>query len=243
MHLIEGAKKATGLTVIIDVFRAFSLACYVFEKGAEKIIPVGKLESAYSLKKENPGFILMGEREGRKLPGFDYGNSPYLIMKEDFTGRPVIHTTSAGTQGIVNAVNAEEIITGAFVNAEAVADYIIKKSPDKVSLVCMGYGGIEPADEDILCAHYIKNLIHRKTGFSEEGSYTDEEKEKLKKEIVEKLKKGSGRRFFDPDNQEWSPSADFDLCLQFDIFDFILRVETYDSRLFFLNKLESYRMR
>ena len=26
-HLIEGAKKADGLTVIIDVFRAFSLEC------------------------------------------------------------------------------------------------------------------------------------------------------------------------------------------------------------------------
>ena len=28
LHLIEGAKPAKGLTVIIDVFRAFSLECY-----------------------------------------------------------------------------------------------------------------------------------------------------------------------------------------------------------------------
>ena len=29
LELIEGAKKAEGLTVIIDVFRAFSLECYL----------------------------------------------------------------------------------------------------------------------------------------------------------------------------------------------------------------------
>lgn len=240
LQLIEGAKKAVGLTVIIDVFRAFSTACYVFDKGAEKIIPVGKLETAYSLKEKNPNYLLMGERKGKMLSGFDYGNSPYLIQEKEFTGRTVIHTTSAGTQGIVNAINAQEIITGSFVNAEAVADYIIKKSPVKVSLVCMGYAGIEPADEDIFCAHYIKSLVQRKTGSSEAGAffYTDEEKEMKKKKIIEKLREGSGRRFFDPDNQEWSPSADFDFCLQFDIFDFILRAESYDSRLFFLKKLE-----
>ena len=32
LHLIEGAKKAEGLTVIIDVFRAFSLECYLYDK-------------------------------------------------------------------------------------------------------------------------------------------------------------------------------------------------------------------
>ena len=29
LHLIDGAKQAEGLTVIIDVFRAFSLECYL----------------------------------------------------------------------------------------------------------------------------------------------------------------------------------------------------------------------
>ena len=30
LHLIDGAKQAEGLTVIIDVFRAFSLECYLY---------------------------------------------------------------------------------------------------------------------------------------------------------------------------------------------------------------------
>lgn len=52
LQLIEGAKKAQGLTVIIDVFRAFSQACYVFNNGVERIIPVGSLETAYGLKEK-----------------------------------------------------------------------------------------------------------------------------------------------------------------------------------------------
>jgi 2-phosphosulfolactate phosphatase len=39
LDLIEGAKQAQGLTVIIDVFRAFSTACYVVRNGARQIIP------------------------------------------------------------------------------------------------------------------------------------------------------------------------------------------------------------
>ena len=79
LHLIDGAKQARGLTVIIDVFRAFSVACYAFGNGARKIISVGDIDLAYKLKKENPGYLLIGERGGKKPKGFDYGNSPTQI--------------------------------------------------------------------------------------------------------------------------------------------------------------------
>ena len=49
LQLLEGAKKATGLTVVIDVFRAFSTACYAFDLGALNIIPVGDIKISYQL--------------------------------------------------------------------------------------------------------------------------------------------------------------------------------------------------
>ncbi len=66
LHLLEGAKKARGLTVVIDVFRAFSTACYAFQGGASKIYPVGNIEIAFQMKKNNPDFILVGERNEKK---------------------------------------------------------------------------------------------------------------------------------------------------------------------------------
>ncbi|MEJ2166805.1 MAG: 2-phosphosulfolactate phosphatase, partial [Desulfobacterales bacterium] len=130
-QLIEGARQAKVLAVFIDVFRAFSTACYAVRNGAVEIIPVGDADLAYKLKEENPDYVLMGERQGKMLPGFDYGNSPADIQDVDFSGKTVIQTTSAGTQGFANATDADELISGSFVNAEAIAAYIQKNHPRK----------------------------------------------------------------------------------------------------------------
>ena len=122
LQLIDGAKAARGLTVVIDVFRAFSLEAYLLANGADRIIPVGDVDLAYRLKKENPDYILAGERHGKILPGFDMGNSPSQMSTVDVAGKTVVHTTSAGTQGIANAVFADEILGGSLVNARATAE-------------------------------------------------------------------------------------------------------------------------
>ena len=46
LHFIEGARNAKGLTIIIDVFRAFSLECYLYDMGVKMIRPVGTIEEA-----------------------------------------------------------------------------------------------------------------------------------------------------------------------------------------------------
>ena len=158
-HLIDGARQAEGLTVIIDVFRAFSMECWLYALGAEEVRPVGSIEDTFAWREKDPGCVLVGERQGKKIDGCDLGNSPSSIDPETIRGKRIIHTTSAGTQGIVNAVHADEIITGSFVNAKAISEYIRKKSPEKVSLVCMGKAGLEPAEEDELCAVWLHSLL------------------------------------------------------------------------------------
>ena len=223
LQLLEGAKKAEGLTVIIDVFRAFSTACYAFDIGAEKIIPVGDIEISYQLKSKNPEFLLMGERNERKPKDFDFGNSPSQLKTEKIKGKTIVHNTSSGTQGIINATNAKEILTGSFVNAGAIVRYIRKKQPSLVSLVCMGYACEYSTDEDTLCAEFIKNEL--------EGFPNNFEN------MVKIIRDGSGARFFDPDKQEWSPKIDFELCLNLNQFNFVLKVEKQNS-LNILRKIE-----
>ena len=115
LSLIEGAEKAEGLAVVIDVFRAFTTAAYVISNGAEKIIPVGTVEEAFDMKRTNHGVVLMGEREGKQVPGFDFGNSPHEVRNIDFTGLTVVQTTSAGTRGLMSAKDAHTILPGSFV--------------------------------------------------------------------------------------------------------------------------------
>ena len=209
LHLIEGARRARGLAVVIDVFRAFSTACYVMANGARRILPAAALDEAYRLKRGNPEFVLMGERHGLIQPGFDFGNSPTHVRGVDFSGRTVVLTTSAGTQGLLNAGGADELLAGSFVNAAAVAAYIRRSGARDVSLVCMGYEAEQPADEDEFCAEYIAGLL--------EGRATD------LAGMVGRLRAGSGRRFLDGASRDSMSETDFELCLDFDRFDFVLR--------------------
>ncbi len=223
LQLIEGAKVASGITVVIDVFRAFSTACYAVDKGIRRIYPVGDINQAYQLKKEHPDYLLVGERNEQKPEGFDFGNSPDQLIKTPFAARTMIHTTSSGTQGIVNATNADEILTGSFVNAGAIVRYIRAQNPTTVSLVCMGYACEYPTDEDTLCAEFIKNEL--------EGKNNDFAG------MIATIKAGDGARFFDPDKQSWSPENDFHLCTQLNRFNFVLKVEK-EGELVYLRPIE-----
>ncbi len=212
LHLIEGAKQAEGLTVIIDVFRAFSLECYLHDWGVREIRPIGTIEEAFRMKAMISNSVLVGERHGKRCEGFDFGNSPSTIPKECVAGKTIIHTTSAGTQGVVNATGTSEIITGSLVNAKAIAAYIQAKQPEVVSLVCMGNGGVRPAAEDELCAEYIKSIL--------EGAELPDMDER-----VAALRQKGGEHFFDKDNQEVFPEADFWMCIKYNQFPFVIRME------------------
>jgi 2-phosphosulfolactate phosphatase len=209
LHGSEGAQSAIGLAVVIDVFRAFSVAGYIFSQGAERIIAVREVERAWQLKREHPDHILIGERHAKKLPGFEYGNSPTELQGADLSGKTVIQTTHAGTQSLLAAHKAPEVITGSFVNAGAIIRYIRKSPFNEVSLVCAGFRDEGEALEDTLCAHYIRDsLAGQPRPFDE---------------IVEQLRlSGSAARFFDP-REDASPESDFWLCLRLDRFSFVIR--------------------
>lgn len=211
LQLIEGAKQATGITVVIDVFRAFSVEAYLMAAGAETIIPVGDIEIARAYKQNHPEVLLAGERDGIMCEGFDFGNSPSQNSGLDVTGKTIVHTTSAGTQGIANARNADMILTGSLVNARAVANFIKKQDPQEVSLVCMGLCAVAEAEEDVLCAEYIKSLLLGDPIDLTEG--------------IEHLKCTTGAKFFDSSQNQVYPKADFDFCTQVNKFDFVLKVE------------------
>lgn len=209
LELVDGAREARGLTVIIDVFRAFSLECYLFDQGAERIYPIGSVGDALELKSEHPGWVAFGERGGAQVEGFDYGNSPAQVAGLDLTGRTCIHTTSAGTQGIVNATHATEIVTASLVNARAVARYIASRAPEEVSIVAMGTAGVSSAEEDVLCARYIKACL--------EGAPFDVQSQ------ADALATTAGAKFFDPAQPQYQ-EGDFALCCACDHFDFVIRV-------------------
>lgn len=64
LHMVEGVKAARGLTVIIDVFRAFMVETYLMHNNTQKIIPMRDVPTAFTYQKEYPGTVRCGKRVG-----------------------------------------------------------------------------------------------------------------------------------------------------------------------------------
>ncbi len=152
----SGAAKATGATIIIDVFRAFTTATYAFASGASEIIMVGELDEALALKTSGRVDFSIGEREGLMPPGFDFGNSPTAMRDADFSGQRLALTTSNGTKAMLAATAAARRFTGALVNLTATVNAAGVRA-EALSIVAAGRKGTIKADEDELCAGLMRN--------------------------------------------------------------------------------------
>ena len=217
----RGAEEAEGLAVIIDVFRAFSCAPLFFHFGAERVILEADPAEAVRLKRANPAFVLVGEVNEVPIEGADLGNSPtHTIQKGSsfFKGKTVIHRTTAGVTGATAAAgHAQQVILGSFVMARAVAGYIQKMGPDRVTLVAMGERAERPAPEDEACADYLEHLL---TGRPYDPVRVF--REVVFQPTAQKFISGS---------RDYLPREDPIFCLQRDLFDLVLTVHAGGDRL------------
>ncbi len=214
--LLEGAERARGAVVIIDVFRAFTTAAVMLANGADRIIMVGSVEEAVGLRADGIGQVCVGEVDGLAPAAFDFGNSPYAVSGADFTGKTIIQRTSAGTQGIVTARHAETMFAGALVTARATAAALHASGAGLVSLVAMGKNGVGRTDEDELCALHLRNLLEGRAG----------DREAVRQVI---LAGGEAPRFRDPAGRDSHP-GDLEIALDVDRYDFAVAVTIEDGR-------------
>lgn len=207
LEFLQGAQDASGATVVIDVFRAFSLVPWALMRGALCVVPVRTEEEALGWRDRDPRVVLAGEQDGRPLPGFDYANSPSALREADLSGRVLVHRSSAGTQGLLAAVaaGAYPVLAGSFLTAAASVRYLHGQAPDRISLVALGWNACEPALEDMLCAEYLRELL---LGGAPDFAML---RERIRDDP-------SGQRFSDP-ALPWFPTADFDACMDLDRFD------------------------
>lgn len=144
-----------GITVVIDVIRAFTTRHEAFLGGASHIFPVSRAEDAFELRKSQPEGLLVGEIEALPIEGFDYGNSPWEIRHSDVRDRYLIMRTTNGVATTLRARDSREVLVAALINAEATVNYIREQNPETVVLVASHPTG----DEDVACAEYMRGLL------------------------------------------------------------------------------------
>ena len=143
------------IVVVIDVLRATSAICAAFDNGIKAIIPVPSVEEAWEYKQK--GYLAGAERKGQIVDGFDFGNSPFSYMKEEFRGKEVVLTTTNGTKSLDVAKDAETVVIGSFLNLDALSLWLSKQ--DK-NVLCLCSGWQDKFNlEDTICAGAISEFL------------------------------------------------------------------------------------
>ena len=217
LSLLEGARAAEGTTVIIDVFRAYTTAALAFARGASRIVLVAEVEEALALRAQGAGDLCLGEVDGKRPEGFDFGNSPAEISTADVQGKNLIQSTRAGTVGAAAALRAGSIYVASLVNARATAAAVLAEAADLTCVVAMGRRGRVRSDEDEQCALYLRNLL--------EGRRPPPE---AVRQLV--LAGGECAKFRDPGQPQYLPE-DLEMALQIDSVDFAIKAERTDGLL------------
>ena len=217
--LVRDAREAAGTVIVIDVFRAFTTAAIAFHNGATDITLVAEAADALALHRSGVGDVLMGEVDGKRPEGFDYGNSPYEISGVDLTGKSLVQSTRAGTVGVAAAFDspdASAIYLGSFAVADATVRAVLADQPELVTILAMGDQGAVRSDEDEQCAIYLRNLL--------EGRQPDPA---AVRSLI--LTGGATQKFFDDTQPQYHPQ-DVELALQFSQYPFAMRVNRENSR-------------
>lgn len=124
------------IVVVVDVFRATTTMAAAFKNGVRSIRPVATVGEAQEYKAK--GWLVGAERNVKRCDFADFGNSPFDYTAEKVAGKDIIFTTTNGTRAITIAKEAYRVVTGAFVNLQAVADYCLFHARDVVVL-CSGW--------------------------------------------------------------------------------------------------------
>ena len=202
----DDVSKIEGFTVVVDVFRAFSTSYFISENNPKIYLLSDSVVKSLTLKNELNDVILIGERNGRKLESFDFGNSPYEVSGHDFTENTVIHTTTHGTRGVIVQPSANEVVVGSFVCMQAIINYINTNKINTVNIYCSAKNNIEYGKEDYIFAEYFKARLS-----GESCSF---------EEVLSTLRDGPGQVFV---KEIFAPYIDFLMCMDINKFDFILK--------------------
>ncbi len=141
------------LIAVVDVLRMSTTIAYAHANGCGRIVPVESVEAASKLAAslDKSVTLLGGEREGKRIDGFDLGNSPLEYTREVVEGKNIILSTTNGTRTIAKARDAGEVIIACFANMGAVLEYMKRAGNGLAGILCAGKQG-RFALEDAVCA-------------------------------------------------------------------------------------------
>lgn len=166
-----------AIVVVIDVFRATSTIATALYNGAVKVIPVDSVDECINIGKELNA-ITAGERDGKVVPGLQYGNSPAEYPREFIEGKTLVLTTTNGTKLLHRSIEqgADKVITASFPNLTSTCNFLLKENKN-VILGCSAWKDRFNLEDSMLAGAIIQQVknnftIHCDASLMAETMYT-----------------------------------------------------------------------
>jgi len=195
---VESVAEASGRIVIaVDILRATSTIVAALDNGAARVVPVLTPEEALSLfDPMEPSLRLGGEREGLRLEGFHYGNSPSEYTADSVRDATILFTTTNGTRLLRACTGASRILIGCFANLSAVVDAVRSERRD-VLIACAGTAGRLTIEDMLFAGACVSRLADGSFDPTDSATTAAVLWESLSNRLVESMASGRHGRTLD----------------------------------------------
>lgn len=154
-ELIHQYDLSSRVVVVIDILRATTSITTGIAHGVSAIRPVDSLGQCQELKLQ--GHIGAAERGGKKVGGFDMGNSPFNFMNPELENSKIAMTTTNGTTALRKSKGALQVIVGSFLNYSALLAYL-ERIPCDLLLHCAGWKGKVSLEDTLFAGAIVYGL-------------------------------------------------------------------------------------
>jgi len=158
--VLPPAEGGPDAAVVIDVLRATTTIAWSLQNGAEAIQAFADLDSLEAAAAAWPAgrCLRAGERGGKRVDGYDLGNSPLAVTPERVGGKRIFMSTTNGTRSLAAVRAVPLLVTACLPNRRAVAQRLITAAAGRVWIVGSGWEG-DYSLEDSLAAGAVASAL------------------------------------------------------------------------------------
>ena len=164
-HVADDIQETdSDIAVVIDVLRATTTISWALKNGADSI----QVFSDLNLLKDSANKwdadkrLMLAERGGKKIKGFDLGNSPLSVTKEKVKGKRLFMSTTNGTRSLKKVQNVKYLFAMSLPNRKVVAERIMSLSKKNVLILGSGWEGSYSLEDSLaagaLALYIIENF-------------------------------------------------------------------------------------
>ncbi len=148
------------VAVVIDVLRATTTIAFALHNGAHSVQVFDDLDELKKVagKWFKTPRLLLGERGGKRLDGFDLGNSPLGVDSQTVEGKRLFMSTTNGTRSLKRVQAVKNLYTLSLPNKRAVAEQLLQDHPEEVWIVGSGWEGSYSLEDSLAAGALISEL-------------------------------------------------------------------------------------